>query len=270
MFAPLQAGTAPGRRTIRTIAEVYGETSKSPCDNVSCDRPQINIPQFKGFSFWFPGKLETGNQKPETAPNRFYFMVTVTVLVPSTFWVASATCTCTVKVPEVDVAGEETGGVLVPQPASPRNRAITRHTSTNRPAPIFLFRAPEPTSNIAGNSANARPYRLGKRRALVVEGGTELVAMVRIELCPGLMFAGLNKHTNPGGNVVWGGLGTHDRVNGGCVTVKPAGTLMVNVAVPPALIVASLGLVTVSVGTVTEPFCVLTSCRLSVPVRVMV
>ena len=67
-----------------------------------------------------------------------------------------------------------------------------------------------------------------------------------------MMFAGLNKHTNPAGRLVAGGLGTHDRVNGGLATVKLAGTLMMKVAVPPALIVASLEPVIVSVGTVTD------------------
>ena len=84
------------------------------------------------------------------------------------------------------------------------------------------------------------------------------------------MFAGLNRHTNPGGNVVCGGLGTHDKVNGGFVTTKPAGTLTVKVAVPPALMVASPEPVIVSVGTVTEPVTLVVNCRLSVAVRVIV
>ena len=140
----------------------------------------------------------------------------------------------------------------MPQPTIPRAIAISRHTRTKVQAPVFLRRAAEPISNMAGISAIHRLYRPGMGKALVVEGGLELVAMVRVEDCPGDMFAGLNKHTTPAGRLVAGGLGTQDRVKGGLATVKLAGTLMMKVAVPPALTVASLGPVITSVGTVTD------------------
>ena len=70
-------------------------------------------------------------------------------------------------------------------PASPRTSTISRHTRPKLEAPVFLRRAAEPISNMAGNSAIPRPYRPGMGKALVVEGGTELVAMVRVEDLPG-------------------------------------------------------------------------------------